>query len=180
MFQTALDAYNDLYERVSEIKRESATCADLEELADIAYAFRETHKYLADIASETKRAQEAVEKLTCLLWVNTSDGGTIRTKHCSATPQMKLTASIPKKHSHPERHSKLMGHLGVPEKLWKGDLELVRIHWPSFVEYTSALEEQGKSLPPGIDADKTYTVYRLRIVKKRNVNEDFENGESEA
>ena len=42
----------------------------------------------------------------------------------------------------------------------------MRMHWPSMVEHLSALAEEGKPFPPGVDPDKTYPIYSTTIRRK--------------
>lgn len=172
LYEVVTKAHRIAYSRLQNMKAAYIGCTDMRELADFAYAFREMSKFCADLAAEFKRAQELCEKLACLIWIKTSDGRNIKTPYCTATPRLKTTAAIPKKKHDPERYQALMEFLKVPKELWNGENEIVRVHWPSFIEYTTALEEQGERMPPGLDTDKTYTVYTLRIVKRKSVNEE--------
>jgi hypothetical protein len=43
------------------------------------------------------------------------------------------------------------------------DSEAVRPHWPGMVSYLTGLMRQGRPLPPGIDPEKTYPRYKLRL-----------------
>lgn len=146
----------------------------IDELADAAFAMREIYNYLDDLRKEVKANKELCERMTCLLWARTSTGDPVRTPFVTATPCIKMTASIPKRSTNLEAWEALMRFLKIPEELWSE--EVVRPHWPSFVEYTSKLLEQGKPLPDGIDPNKTYPVYSLTLRGKIDVDHGYESG----
>jgi len=47
----------------------------------------------------------------------------------------------------------------------------VKPYWPGIMEHISSLAEQGKPLPAGIDAEKTYTQYKMRITPYKGLDE---------
>jgi hypothetical protein len=160
----------EIYRELSQLKEQSLKCGDMQELADRAYALRDMHKYVDDLRKELDQTKSVCERIACLLWAKDSEGDPIRTDHCTASPKIKYMASLPSRTRDPEAYANLMGHLGIPDGLLPEDV--VRPHWPGFVNYMTRLAEEGLPLPEGIDVDKTYPVYSLTIRGKKGVNED--------
>jgi len=172
VFQIARDAHGDAYGNVHQLAEQLPTMSSQGELADTALAMREAARYFKDALKEVEKIRELAERLACLLWLKDAVGDPIHTDHVSATPQVKTMASVPKRSTQPEQHAALMQWLGVPDHLWAADgPEVVRVHWPSFVELLTTNAEQGKPLPDGIDPDKTYPRYSLTMRRKKDVDE---------
>lgn len=103
-------------------------------------------------------------------------GDPIRTENVTATPDMKVNASIPTFEKQPFQYAELMTYLGVDSCLWdKGVVltelgeehtEVVRVHWPGFQSLITRLKAQGLPLPNGIDPNATFTEFALRMRKK--------------
>ncbi len=142
----------------------------LDELADSAFVAREIAVLANDLRKEFEAAQGLLEKIACLAWVTAHAGEPeqaepIRAELVVATPSLKQMASLPRLKKDPKAYNRLMLHLGVPEAC----RELVRPHWPSMVEHLTNLAEQGRPLPPGIDPNKTYPVYKLTMRRRPDV-----------
>lgn len=148
--------------------------ARLGELADIAYAASQMETLFDDSRKECKRLRETSERLACLYWMRRGNTDPIRTPWVTASPNMSQFASCPRRRVEPEAYAALMNHLGIPEDVWQREEELVRPHFPGWVAYLTELAEAGKPLPPGIDPNKVYHKYSLRLRPKKGVNEDAE------
>ena len=143
---------------------------DLGELADAAYVMRETLGKITSMSGVVKRVRKKVDSLACLIFVSQPlMEGNIKTKHCTATPDFKMGASIPSKKHTPDEYFELMRFLEVSDEF--AERELFKVHWPNFVEYISELTSMGKTLPDGIDVDKTYPIYKLTIRRKNPIND---------
>lgn len=145
----------------------------MHEQADYAYAFREIYRLADDLRKEAQLNKDLSEKIACLLWVKDGTGESIRTEHCTCTPKVRMSAKIPKKSHDPEDYANLMRFLQIPESVWNipdEDFEVVRIHWPGFIEYVSKLLEEGKPLPPGVDPEKSHPLYSLTILGRSPVD----------
>lgn len=139
-----------------------------EDLVDMAYVLREMAALADDIRRECAAHQGLMEKAACIEWVVRNDPtGPIRGELAVGTPDLKQMSSLPKPKTEPAEYRAMMLYLGVPENLH----DVVRPHWPAMVDWISDLTAQGKPLPPGIDLTKTYPVYRLRLLKKKAVDE---------
>ncbi len=158
------DVYTDLGKEIEPLVR---SCNNLEELVDTAYVLRETSKLCNDMRKMCDVLRELSEKICCVIAIKDESVGAIKTEYASGTPNVKMMASIPKKKTHPEKFAALMEHLGIPAELWEEESDVVRPHWPGFVNHLTALAAAGKPLPPGIDADKTYPVYSLDPLRKK-------------
>lgn len=162
--------FTDAYERILEIRELTKAQTDMNELADWVYALRESYTFVDNLRKDIKAAMETCEKLACLFWIEMQDGDPIKTEYVTATPKVKMIASIPSKKKDPEQYAKLMNFLGVDEKLYD-EIEVVRPHWPGFVEMVSQLAEKGLPLPDGIDPTKTFPQYSLIVRKQKGVDE---------
>lgn len=153
------------------------------EATDTIYALREMETLLDDSRKEVKRVKNITEKLVCIKWTLDGIGGTISTDYCTGSPDNKICAKMPDANKPEERadYEALMSYLGIDPQLWdngevmteKGleDTKVVNIHWPGFQDYCNRLIAAGYQLPPGIDKDKTYTLYSVSIRKKKGVDQ---------
>jgi hypothetical protein len=146
----------------------------LEELADLVYALRKLEEMFDDSRKQAKRAKELMEKIACLVWMKRADFEPIRTDYVTASPNIRQICSAPTRKKDPEGFKNLMDHMGIPEDVWNRPEELVRPHFPGFAAWISELAENGLPLPKGIDPDKTWPVYSLRLKPKKGVNEDVD------
>lgn len=173
VYEISSEAHRDGYRQLQELKKLCAVERDMKELADISYALLKSEQALVDLAKEIRMFKEIVDKSLCALWVQSGNPDPIRTEYVTASPGVKMMASLPRHNSDPERYAALMKYLGVKAEFSQGvdGKDLVRPHWPGFVEHLTQLAEQGKPLPPGIDADKTYPVYQVSLRAKKGVME---------
>lgn len=175
IYAKVLKAHREIYSKLAPLRATSARLNDIKELADTAYAMNKAYAYLDDLRKEVKGTKELCERMACLLWAKLNEGDPIRTKHVTATPNIKMTASVPKRHKDPEKFEALMRFLKIPQELW--ELEVVRPHWPSFIEYTSKRLEAGLPLPDGIDPSAVYPVYSLILRGRLEVQAGYEGSE---
>lgn len=175
MHRKVREAHAAAHEAIVRMTSEVKDCLDIKELADFAYATQDAWKLADDTRKQLNILHELVEKIAGVLWATTSmDGEPIRTEYCTATPNPKPIATIPKRSTDPEAYKTLMLHLGVPEALLNTDnedKEVIRPHWPGFVDYLTRELAAGRPLPPGIHPDKTYMKYNLSIRAKKGVEE---------
>lgn len=178
-YRTAKAAHEALYIRLQQI-RQTLASQTLEGLADIAYALRESEKYLQDIRKENTATAETAERLCCLRYLeDASNVEPIRTEYCTATPDMKTCAKVPNLKNDPKGYASMMQWLGIDPILWdqgeietesgKEDTEVVSVHWPGFTALLGRLAANGLPLPDGIEVDATYHLYKLRIRKRKGV-----------
>ncbi len=168
LFAILENAHSQVYLGVKALHEKVAACHDMVELTELAWTLKQSHKYADDMRKELERTQKTCERLACLLWTKT-DGGPIRSPSCTATPRVKMMASLPHRERDPEAYAALMSYLKIPPELWgdKDNYDVVRVHWPGFVDYLTEKIENGEPTPPGIDVTKTYPVYGLTMRGKR-------------
>lgn len=169
LYKIVKDAQEEMYMAQEELKKWLGSVNDLEEYADAAYALREIHRLATDIRSMAYQAQTLAERIGCVIAVKDEKLDAIKTPWVHATPDIKMMASLPRKNT-PEFVS-LMQHLGVPAELSEGPQPVIAVNWNGFTEHLSQLMSQGKPLPPGINAEKTYPVYKFNMRKRRGVLE---------
>lgn len=164
-------SHNEAYPILKQLEGGLQSENKLTELVDIAYAMRECEKLLEDFRKTCKRIQEISGQIACVLAVKEQRVENVKTEYATGTPEVKFAAQLPSKSKNPEQYAKLMTGLGVPNNLWKGDNDVVRPHWPGFRDYLSVLCTLGEPLPDGIDLDKTYPNYQLRLRSRKSINE---------
>jgi hypothetical protein len=169
IFKRVRDVHAEVYAELQQVHKDCNECGDIKELADQAYALREIYKYADDIRKEAEQTKRQCERLACFIYVAKNKDGPIRTPFATCTPTIKMMASIPSKRKEPERYHTFMSGLGLPDEIIAADA--CRVHWPSFVEYYSRLQEEGRPTPPGIDVSKDYAVYSLTIRGQKGVDE---------
>lgn len=156
-----------------ELRRFLSTCPNTEDQADAAYALREIADMVDEVRKMANSTGELAQRFACIIAGATGNPEPIRTEYCTATPDVKPIASVPRQSSDPEGYALLMEHLGIPRAMWDrgDDKSVVKPNWPGMMSYLAEQMKQGKPLPPGIDPDKTYSEYRLLIRKKKGVGE---------
>lgn len=159
------------YAKLLLLREQMSRCSSLGELCETSLAMRESLTFLVDIEKEIKKLKELCDKITCLIWVKSGSMDHIRTPYVTGQPNVKMMASVPTR-KNPEAYKKFMEYLGIPEWTYSGEEEVVRPHWPGLVEHLSALASEGKPLPPGVDPDKTYPLFTVRLHKNKEVDED--------
>ena len=75
---------------------------------------------------------------------------------------------MPSKKKDPVAYAALMDHLGITGDVAEHDA--ARLHWPGMMAMVTALAEQGKPLPPGIDPNSQYPQYSVTKLKKRDID----------
>jgi len=185
IYTEAINAHAAAYLKLQSVKA-ALPAATLNQLCNIAYALRETTKYIEDLRKELIAIEKFAERLACMRFIQDGEKTVrkkenIKTEYCTCTPAVNICAAIPKADKSPDEYNALMNWLGIDPVLRdqgeietdRGieDTEVVRIHWPGFQCLLNRLNSQGIALPDGIEMDKTYTEYKLRIRKKKGVNE---------
>lgn len=180
LLRKAMEAHRDIYNALATVKQSVTSESSCEDLAEYALALRESEKHLDDLRKEVKGYGNNVERLACLRYMEDASrvmkGEPIRTDMVTATPDMKVNASIPTFEKQPFQYAELMTYLGIDSCLWdKGKVltelgeehtEVVRVHWPGFQSLITRLKAGGHQLPDGIDPNATFTEFALRMRKK--------------
>lgn len=163
--------HEEVFSQRAAIHEAMRTETDMKELADIAYATREAVKFVEEIRKDLNKINDVAQKLGTLAWTKLSpDGEPIRTDYCIGTPKVHQGASLPTKDKDFESYEKLMNYIGIPYELYGGEYEVVRPHWPGFIEWLSDRAEQGEPLPPGVDPERKYPIFKLSCRKVKEVD----------
>lgn len=175
MFDLAKIAHARIYTIISKLTAEiQAGCGgSLTTLVDHAFALRETSKLCDDIRKEAILLYDLASRVTCMLHVQSGSADNIKTDHCTAIPDMKMSCKIPTLKNNPEEYYALMEWLKVPRDLLgsaEHDSEAIRPHWPGMVELITNLAAQGKSVPPGVDFTTQRPIYKLTIRGRRPID----------
>jgi hypothetical protein len=168
-----LEAHNDLYAEMVRIRATfTKSGLTLEEMADSAFIFRECTALADDLRKEFSLLNVMAEQVTCLVWVeqnlNAADASQpIRARLCIATPDVGQMAALPKPVGNPVEYRALLDWLKIPVAVIEHDL--VRPFWPAMTLLLTEMARLGKPLPAGIDPSKTYPVYKLRLMRNKEV-----------
>lgn len=162
--------YLTCYSQLATIRDETKEGTySMEELVNLVYISREISKLTNDLRKETDGIVHILEQVACVVHLTRSEGKPIRASLATGSPSMKLSVNIPHRERNPEDFEALMNYFGID--LNSITDRAVRPHWPAICEMVSVLAEEGKPLPPGINPDKTYPTYTLRITAKRDLDE---------
>ena len=173
IFKAIKTARNSIVANLVRLEESVNTGCDgsLLELADIAYALRDTRDMAEDIRKRCDALGKTAQNFACLGAVTLEHGGTIGTEYVAATPSVKTVVSIPSRKKEPEAFAKLMDHLKVPRELWeRGEHAAMQPHWPGLMELVSERQANGLPMPPGIDPNKTYAEYSLRMRGRKEID----------
>ncbi len=143
-----------------------------EDLTNLVYITKKTSELCDDLRKELNELESLAGKIVCAKWMkaNVNDMSAaqpIRAKVATGTPDLGQIAAIPKPKSDPKDYSKLLTFLGVPKD--KHESGMIRVHWPSFQKHCNELASKGQPLPPGIDPNKTYPDFKLKVTKSRKI-----------
>lgn len=160
--------YEQLYTFVIQV-REEVEQLSLEEAVDVGFLLREIAACADDLKKEVNHVKELLERVICIKWIanslnDVSKAGPIHGELATGSPDVKQAAVLPRQKDDPEGYDAFIKRIGVMGAARK--FALVRPHWPTVIEYLSRLAEQGKPLPPGINVDKAYPVYRVTFRRK--------------
>lgn len=182
LFQYIQVVHRELTPALDEAHEHTRTEKDLGELADIAYAMREIAKFADEIRKQADKVQDTAGKLACLYWSEAQEMEPIKTKHCTGTPDVGLMVSIPNKRKDPENYAAFIEWLGIPRELAvydnpedRDEHKPVDLHYNGVCEYLTKRLAAGGDMPPGIDIEKTYSVFKLKIRKKKAVDSGVAN-----
>lgn len=162
--------YLSCYELISVLRDElRAGKFDLKDMVNAIYVMREIAKLADDLRKENEGVLHLFENVACAMWVTNSEAKSIKGALATGTPDVKLALKIPNARTEPEAYAKLMKHFGIPMQVVSD--KIMKPYWPGLCAYISTLSEEGKPLPPGVDPDKTYPTYKMRIKSYKDLTE---------
>jgi hypothetical protein len=174
-YQEMFSFFHSFHNSVAALKDRMKTNNDMEDQTDLAYVVREILALSEDVRKELEKLQKQAHLIACLQWIKAVSDGEMRTdkistEYVTGVPNVKEGASLPKLKTEPEQYRKMMEFFGVkPEFV---DKDILRVHWPRFMELMNEMTAAGKPYPPGIDAKKTFPMYELSLRKKKAILED--------
>lgn len=165
--------------KLVETRRHGTTASPqlLEDLVDCVYILKKTVEWLEDARKEINAANSLMQRVTCLLWAQKGDGETIRGKFASGTPRTGIALQTPTKNKHTEKYEALMAYFGVPEEFYKGDVDVVRVHYPGLAEMATEILARGGNLPPALKALKEVNTYGVTCRAAKGVDIDAMTGD---
>lgn len=156
--------YTQTYEEIAQT-RDRLPNLKVEEIADAAMVLRRIADFADDLRKEANRVKEQAERVACAVWAKNEQSEPIRGEYVTATPDIKYSASLPKQSKDPKAYAELMNFMGVGHELV--DTGLLTLYWPKFTEWLSVQIAEGKPLPPGVNPDKLYPIYKLKMRKTK-------------
>lgn len=163
------------FQKLNELLKITSSIKNLEELTDIAFSIRKSLDLVEDQRKELNRFVESLEKVIGALWVQNGDSEPIRTDFVTASPRLKMVATVPSRHKDPEAYAKLMQFYNIPDHLWnvkEEDHPVVSIHWPGLVDDISERTMRGLPLPDGLDPSKMITLYKVTFRQRKEITRD--------
>lgn len=150
---------------------ELSRTSDIKEFCDYDYALKEIKKLVEDLESEVNKRITLVENAVCQFAVQQNIIGPIETEYVTATPKPQVGVSLPGYKKDRPAFDKLMQDLQVPESMWK-DLErpMVRLDYPSIMQYVSGLLEAGRPIPQALRSFKRSPVLTVSIRSRKEVD----------
>jgi len=173
LYRKIRDLHNYVVSQMETINLDTASCGNVENIADTAFALRECATFAEEIKKKCDKMGWLAQKTACYIYVSMNENGAepIRTEYCTATPDIKQVASLPDKRKQPAEYASLMAHYAIPLDVYAGENPLMQAYWPGMIERINADQKAGLPLPPGIDPTKLVADYRLLIRKKKGVIE---------
>ena len=148
------------------VEKSIQSATSIEDLADTIYALRESKKFLDHIAKEVGKMLTLAEKLCCVAWIHRNNPENIKTKYCTASPNIKQGPKIPREGS-PE-YEKLLEFYKVPSGT------PFRPHWPALRDRISDDIKNGRPIPDGINPHEMVPSYVVQTRKKGDVLDEGE------
>ena len=164
-YQAIHKLHNETYAVFLEAKKLLAGGSTAEDLSDVAFVLKEIETVVTDLRKETTSLKETFEKACAIVWSTGMDGGPIRGELATGTPRLGEMASLPNIKKDPEKFKALMDFLGCPEYVQR----YMTPHWPTLTAMLTDRAIEGMKLPPGIDPNSTYPVYKLVTRRKKDV-----------
>lgn len=166
-----VDFHRDFYTQTKAIEELLRRSTRVEQHADAAYFMREINTHLEDCGKIARKLRELSESIGCLIYAQSNNGEPIRTDYCTATPSVKMAASLPN-HKDPEAFAEIMKFLGVPKELWDCEEPVVNIRWKGMIQKLSDEISKGKPLPGGVDPNKQFPQYSFVMRRKCSIEEE--------
>ena len=172
-YKSMRTVYLDCYQHLSRIRDQiKANMYNTNEIVNFIYVMRDIAKFAEDLKKEANGVEQIAVNVACAIWITKESSEPIRGALATGTPNIKIAAAIPNQRREPEAFEALMVSLGVdPKAVVNGT---VKPYWPGIMEHISSLAEQGLPLPAGIDINKTYTQYKMRITPYKGLDEVVE------
>jgi hypothetical protein len=177
LFKTAKKFHGDLYQMMGKLRRDAATTPTTKQgmgnLADMSYALKQTVKLCEDTRKELNQVIEAIEKVCCVIHTQIQEPGPIKTEFVSATPKVKMSASLPHPIRNKEKFEALMKALNIEDRLWnvpEGEKPAIALNFLGFSELISSYLREGKPLPPGIEQETMFPIFSLIIRPRKEVD----------
>jgi hypothetical protein len=171
MGQEATTFHAKMYRLLSNLEAATKKGIDLKTMADTAYYCREVDKLLQDLKVHANRVRKLAQDIGCLVWAQIGKEEPIRTEYCTASPKVKMMASLPHHKRQPEQYRELMAYMGLDPKLWDCEEPAVKLSFNGMIDVLTQAAEDGKPLPPGVEPDKTYPVYDFHMLSKKGIDE---------
>ena len=168
MYKRAKVLHDDLYAAIIGINKSMRTDT-VEDMVDLCLILRSTSELVDSSRKDCNGMKDLLTKVVCMKWANeclnmgAGKPKPIRGKLASGSPDVAQTASLPSKRNTPKDYELFMRSIGA----WQaGNRDLVRPHWPGITVHITECLSAGKPLPPGIDPNKTFPVYKFNPLRK--------------
>jgi hypothetical protein len=160
LYSDIVRASIELHENLEALKKSKPS--SIEDIADRLFAARESIKRLKEMASMVRHLENIMERTLVAVYLASSYAEEqIKTDYVIATPEASQGTNVPRGGS--SEYRALLTHLGIPEEVQNH--EVLKVHWPGWCSYYSALQARGESVPE--EATKGLAEYDTSKVKTR-------------
>lgn len=169
LYKTVQDFYQSCVSQLMEIEKALDDEIDVAELADYAYALRESANSLEALEKALRKAQTIrAEKKLAYLQITQAPTENIQTKYCTVCIDPTTAMRVPKLSELPEVYFAMCADLGIREDL--AQIELFRVHYPGFERYCTQLAAEGLPVPKWAETLTEYNTLRVKLIKRKNTN----------
>jgi len=152
--------------------RDGETGLSQEDRADLVYFVKHMFDIFDDLRKETRVSREMLDAIICTVWITQQSGErSVKGDLASAMPRLTTQPRIPSPKKEPTKYGQLLKNLGVTNEdvIARG---VLRLHWPSMVNWCTECSEQGLPLPAGVDPSDNESGYATTIRKRPDVDLD--------
>lgn len=164
------------YEFIQVMRRAVREGGDLtqEDRADLVYLLKQIVDMFDDVKKEANVVKEMLDAILCTVFVASNMAKPKKDKNvkgelATVTPRLTTQPHIPSPNKEPTKYGQVLQSLGV-ENTDVIERGILRIHWPSMVEWCTERSAEGKSLPAGIDPSKNQAGYATTARKRADVD----------
>lgn len=156
---------------IVEAEKTVPDTACVEEQADIEFVLYKVADLVKEMSKSVEKARKRRVYLMCIFFASTGREEPIRTDYVTSTPKVTYIPRLPSATNAEQRSEfqELLRYFGVNEEAIVGDL--LRPHWPSYLDFVEKCNEKGVALPPGVLPERFPVYDVIHRSTKRPLND---------